>query len=119
MTHHPSPNPPPRQQKDAHPHVPVRSRAGSETMPLVHIVLFEFKPSTERVVVQDVSDFSWHGGACGVGLARHAGASGAVWMAWADITAGVGLQTHASSSTRLRPSEDEGALHPGQLGWQR
>ncbi len=26
-------------------------------MPLVHIVLFEFKPSTERSVIQDVGQF--------------------------------------------------------------
>jgi hypothetical protein len=28
-------------------------------MPLVHIVLFEFKPSVERVVIQDVRQISF------------------------------------------------------------
>jgi hypothetical protein len=34
---------------------PTFNEAESEAMPLVHIMLFEFKPSTESAVIRDVS----------------------------------------------------------------
>jgi hypothetical protein len=89
-------------------------------MPLVHIVLFEFKPSTESDAIQDVGPSDVRGpdgGACAGSFKISVLAIFETGLRNGHLltNGGIGLQTNASTQRAMYSSYDKAAIYTREL----
>lgn len=86
-------------------------------MPLVHIVLFEFKPSVERAVIQDVCQVSFGNAGQSRGLVTVVFVLRFLSVLCAKLLHThwkfIGLQKRASFEAELRTSFKQATIYPG------
>ena len=90
----------------------------THTMHIVHIVLFEFKPSVELDVILDVCHVAHHLAVSyppsSLSLSQQASRDmnlGGFTLGWIGGLMGIGLQTHASPPPELHPPYDQRTIY--------